>query len=77
MPVRDVLIANDDIEIVCDLLWFVRDEWSPDMERLWDRLQPIRHGDYGGTASTDRRLGGRLVHGEVSPGAARCVVACG
>ena len=20
---------------------------------LWERLQPIRHGDYGGTASTD------------------------
>jgi hypothetical protein len=21
-------------------------------EALWERLQPIRHGDYGGTAST-------------------------
>jgi hypothetical protein len=20
---------------------------------LWERLQPVRHGDYGGTASTD------------------------
>ena len=48
-------LSNDEIEVACDLLWFVKREASLSdvAEELWERLQPIRHGDYGGTASTD------------------------
>jgi hypothetical protein len=48
-------LSNDEIEVACDLLWFVKreSEWSDVAEALWERLQPIRHGDYGGTASTE------------------------
>jgi hypothetical protein len=47
-------LSNDEIEVACDLLWFVKREadLSRIGEDLWERLQPIRHGDYGGTAST-------------------------
>lgn len=50
-----IRLSNDEIEVACDLLWFVKREsaLSGVAEALWDRLQPIRHGDYGGTASTD------------------------
>jgi hypothetical protein len=48
-------VSDDEIEVACDLLWFVKREaaLSDVAEELWERLQPIRHGDYGGTASTD------------------------
>jgi hypothetical protein len=48
-------LSNDEIEVACDLLWFVKREatLSPVAETLWERLQPIRHGDYGGSASTN------------------------
>ena len=48
-------LSNDEIEVACDLLWFVKREASLSdvAEEPWERLQPIRHGDYGGTASTD------------------------
>jgi hypothetical protein len=48
-------LSSDEIEVACDLLWFVKREagLSGVAEALWERLQPIRHGDYGGTASTD------------------------
>jgi hypothetical protein len=48
-------LNNDEIEVACDLLWFVKREGVPTQVAgdLWERLQPIRHGDYGGTASTD------------------------
>jgi hypothetical protein len=48
-------LSNNDIEVACDLLWFVKRETglAGVAEALWERLQPIRHGDYGGTASTD------------------------
>jgi hypothetical protein len=48
-------LNNDEIEVVCDLLWFVKRELglSGIGADLWARLQPIRHGDYGGTASTE------------------------
>jgi hypothetical protein len=54
MPDR-IPLDNDEIELACDLLWFVKlkGEWSPVDVALWERLQPIRHGDYGGTAATD------------------------
>lgn len=54
MPGR-IRLSNDEIEVACDLLWFVKreSELSGVAQALWDRLQPIRHGDYGGTASTD------------------------
>lgn len=45
---------NDEIEVACDLLWFVKREveLTGVAEALWERLQPLRQGDYGGTAST-------------------------
>jgi hypothetical protein len=48
-------LSNDEIEVACDLLWFVNREigLSGVAEALWEQLQPIRHGDYGGTASSD------------------------
>ena len=54
MPER-IPLGNDEIEVACDLLWFVEREagLSGVGKALWERLQPIRHGDYGGSASTD------------------------
>ena len=48
-------LSSDEIEVACDLLWFVKREamLSGVAEELWERLQPIRHGDYGGSASTN------------------------
>jgi len=48
-------LSNDEIEVACDLLWHVKREegLAGVAGALWDRLQPIRHGDYGGKASTD------------------------
>jgi hypothetical protein len=48
-------LSNDEIEVACDLLWHVQREGDlvGVAHALWERLQPIRHGDYGGTASTD------------------------
>lgn len=44
-------LSNDEIEVACDLLWFIKNdgELSRVAEGLWQRLQPLRHGDYGGT----------------------------
>ena len=57
MPDR-IPLSNDEIEVACDLLWFVKREsdLSTVGEALWERLQPIRHGDYGGSASTELSL---------------------
>ena len=46
---------NDELEVACDALWFVkrRDAADAAQQRLWDRLQTVRSGDYGGSASTD------------------------
>ena len=51
---RDIPLTNDEIEVACDLLWFVKTKAAlpADAEVLWERLQPIRHGDYGGNAAT-------------------------
>jgi len=51
-------LNNDEIEVACDLLGFVKREadLSCAAEALWKRLQPIRRGDYGGTASADLSL---------------------
>jgi hypothetical protein len=61
-------LSNDEIEVACDLLWFVKQGAGLDgaAEALWERLQPIRHGDYGGSAQT-----------ELSFDEARAVVAAG
>ena len=50
-----VLISNDELEVACDVLWFAKTTGQMDeaQRRLFDRLQPIRAGDYGGTASTE------------------------
>jgi hypothetical protein len=51
-------LSNDEIEVACDLLWFVKREadLSGVAEALWERLQPLRHGDYGGSALTELSL---------------------
>jgi len=43
-------LSLDEIEVACDVLWFARqhDSLDPEGHVLWDRLQPFRHGDYGG-----------------------------
>ncbi len=49
-----MLISSDEIEVSCDVLWFAKtnDQMDETQQRLFDRLQPIRAGDYGGAAST-------------------------
>jgi len=48
-------LSSDEIEVACDALWFVKVKGAEDeaQERLWTRLQPIRSGDYGGSAATE------------------------
>jgi hypothetical protein len=50
-----VVLDNDEIEVACDALWFVKRRGAVDevQERLWDRLQALRTGDYGGSAQVD------------------------
>ena len=57
-----MVIDNDEIEVACDVIWFVKSRDAVDdvQQRLWDRLQTLRSGDYGGSACTD------LAPGEVS-----------
>jgi hypothetical protein len=52
---RPIPLSNDEIEVACDLLWFVKREagLTGIAGSLWDRLHPIRHGDYGGNAATN------------------------
>ena len=49
-----MLVDNNEIEVSCDVLWFTKTNGIMDdtQQRLFDRLQMIRAGDYGGTAST-------------------------
>jgi hypothetical protein len=49
-----MLVDNNEIEVSCDVLWFTKTNGIMDdtQQRLFDRLQMIRVGDYGGTAST-------------------------
>ncbi len=55
MAITEIPITNDEIEMVCDLVWFIRREAELPVvaEALWERLQPIRHGDFGGVAQTE------------------------
>jgi len=48
-------LSNDEIEVACDALWSVKGwtGWDDDQERLWERLQPIRTGDSGGSATIE------------------------
>jgi hypothetical protein len=50
-----VVLDNDEIEVACDVIWFVKSRGAADdvLQRLWDRLQTLRNGDYGGAACTD------------------------
>jgi len=54
-----VLVNNDEIEVICDVLWFAKTNGIMDetQQRLFDRLQVIRVGDCGGTASTEFDVG--------------------
>ena len=49
-----MLVDNNEIEVSCDVLWFTKTNGLMDdtQQRLFDRLQVIRGGDYGGMAST-------------------------
>ena len=51
----DVILSNDEIEVACDALWSAKGwaGWDDDQQRLWKRLQPIRKGDYGGSATIE------------------------
>ncbi len=44
-----VTLTSDEIEVACDALWFAKQHecLTPAGAALWDRLQPLRHGDYG------------------------------
>jgi len=48
-------LSNDEIEVACDALWFAqaRGVFDAVQKRFFDRLQPIRTGDYGGEATTE------------------------
>ena len=48
-------LDNDEIEVACDALWFValRSQLDAVQQGLWDRLQPLRTGDHGGSAATE------------------------
>ena len=50
-----MILTNDEIEVACDALWSVKlwGAWEDAQERLWTRLQPIRTGDFGGSATID------------------------
>jgi hypothetical protein len=50
-----VVLSNDEIEVACDALWSAKGwaGWDDDQERLWERLQPIRKGDSGGSATIE------------------------
>ena len=50
-----MILSNDEIEIACDALWSVklRGAWDDAQERVWRRLQLIRTGDLGGSATID------------------------
>jgi hypothetical protein len=55
LPIRlwdAVVLNNDEIEVACDALWFAKSRSAADLaqERLWDRLQRRRTGDFGGSA---------------------------
>jgi hypothetical protein len=54
VPDAGIPINNDEIEVACDLLSFRKTKapFPADARALWDRLQSIRHGDYGGNAAT-------------------------
>ena len=47
-----VVLDSDEIEVACDAVWFVKRQGASDdaQQRLWDRLQNLRSGDYGGSA---------------------------
>ena len=57
-----MVLDNDEIEVACDVIWFVKSRGAVDdvQQQLWDRLQTLRSGDYGGSAGT------KLEPGEVS-----------
>jgi hypothetical protein len=52
---RNMLISNNEVEVACDALWFVKSRAAADaaQERAWDRLQELRTGDFGGSASAE------------------------
>jgi hypothetical protein len=50
-----VILGNDEIEVACDALWFVKSRGAVDaaQDALWNRLQTLRTGDVGGSAQTE------------------------
>jgi len=52
---KSLRLSSDELEVACDALWFVKGRGGLDAagQALWDRLQPLRHGDYGGLGSVN------------------------
>jgi hypothetical protein len=50
-----VLLSSNEIEVACDALWFVKTRAAADdaQEQTWHRLQDLRSGDFGGSASAE------------------------
>jgi hypothetical protein len=44
---KSLRLSSDELEVACDALWFVKGRGGLDAagQALWDRLQPLRHGD--------------------------------
>jgi hypothetical protein len=68
MAITDIPVTNDEIEVICDLLWFIKREAELPVvaEALWQRLQPIRHGDFGGTAQAELSVNEAVVVVEIA-----------
>jgi hypothetical protein len=49
------VLSSDEIEVACDALSFVRSRDAADnvQEQAWNRLQGLRTGDFGGSASVE------------------------
>jgi len=50
-----VLLNSDEIEVACDALWFMKCRSSADdtQQQVWERLQAVRSGDFGGSARAE------------------------
>jgi hypothetical protein len=57
-----VNLTLDEIEVACDALWANREKANSKARQLWDRLQPLRAGDYGARGSIKlKQAEGKLV----------------
>jgi hypothetical protein len=59
MNASNRVLDNDEIEVACDALWFVKSRNVADdaQESLWARLRTVRTGDFGGSARAELSAG--------------------